>query len=83
MMNERNLEVVNQTIDQPFLTNNKTIIEYAEQHIVKKELENSAYNRINYVQLYKEMIIPVELVEAKGRERIEAFTNIEKKSLLK
>jgi len=29
------------------------------------------------------MIIPAELVGARGRERMEAFTNIEKKSLLK
>ena len=82
MMNKRNLEVVNQTIDRLFLTDNKTIIEYAEQYIVKKELENSVCDRINYVWLHKEMIIPAELVGVRGRERMEAFTNIEKKSLL-
>jgi len=52
------------------------IIEYTEQYIVEKELENSVCDRINYVWLYKEMTIPAELVGARGRERMEAFINI-------
>ena len=82
-MNDQNLEVVNLTSEMPLLMENKTIIEYAEQYIKEKNIDDAIFNQINHIRLYKEMIIPAELVRARGGERTNAYNELEKKSLLK
>ena len=82
-MNDQNLEVVNLISEIPFLIENKMIIEYAEQYIKEKNMDNTIFNQINHIRLYKEMIIPVELVRVRGRDRTKAYNKLEAKSILK
>ena len=44
IMKERKLEVVNQTIEMPFLMDNKTIIEYIEQYMKENDLDNVIFD---------------------------------------
>ena len=83
MIIERKLELVNQIIEWPFLTENKTIIKYTEQYTIEKELDTLVFDQINYIRLHKRIGFPTELVGARGRERTDGFTNLEVKSLLK
>ena len=44
MLKDRNLEVINPIIDRPFIMENKTIIEFVEQYIKEKKLENIVFD---------------------------------------
>ena len=46
-------------------------------------MDDAIFDQINYVRLYKEMIISTELVRARGGERTNAYNELKKKSLLK
>ena len=62
---------------------NKIIMEYAEQYIKEKNIDDAIFNQTNHIRLYKEMIIPAELVRARGEDRTDTYNELEKKSLLK
>ena len=44
MLKDRNLEVINPIIDRPFIMENKMIIEFVEQYIKEKKLENIVFD---------------------------------------
>ena len=83
IMNERNLEVVNSIVEILFLTENKMIMKYVGQYIKEKDMDNTIFNQINHIKLCKKIIISVELVGVRGRERTDAYNELEKKSMLK
>ena len=52
------------------------------EFIKERKLNQQSYDEINHVRMYKQMILPAEIVRARGRKLIEVFDNIEAKSLL-
>ena len=66
-----------------FLIENKMIIDYVKQYMIENDLDNIAFDQVNYVWLYKKMIIPTELVRARERDRTDAYNELEDKSILK
>ena len=49
------------------------IIDYVKQYMIENDLDNAIFNQINYIQLYKKMIISVELVRIRRRDRTNAY----------
>ena len=52
------------------------------EFVKERKLNQQSYDEINHVRMYKQMILPTEIVRARRRKLIEAFDNIEAKSLL-
>ena len=75
--------MINRSLPLPKLTENIIIIEVARQFIKEKELKVHCFDKINYIRIHKRMILPVELVGARGRKQTEICDKIEARSLLK
>ena len=58
-------------------------MDFAEQYIKESNLKVEVFDQINHVQQFKSMLIPAELVGARGRDRTDAYDNIKSKSQLK
>ena len=75
--------MINRKRLSPKITNNKIIMSIAREYVKEKDLLNGFWDEINLIRIYKKMILLLELVGVKGRCRIEAYDNVNKKSLLK
>ena len=64
------------------ITINITIIDIVLKFIVEEKIPEAGYNKINYDQLLKKIIISVELVGCHRMKRIESF-NYNNRSILK
>jgi len=81
MLCNYNLHLYNDP-NQILITNNKMIMQYAIEYLKQKELNNKTIDHINYMWLYKKMILPIELVSTSGNGQTDAFWDIEAESLI-
>ena len=79
----RDLEIINRKGDLLKITVSKMILEMAEEYIKQNKKEAKHYDQINHMRLYKQMILPIELVDYTGRIVSEAYEKDECKSVLK
>ena len=52
-------------------------------YVQRKELEKSILAPLNHVRLFKQMILPCELLGLKGEEEIKSYKEVLEKSCLK
>ena len=64
-------------------TKNKTIMDYAEEHVRCKEIGKKLLAPLNHVRLWKQMVLPCELIGLTGTKKTKACQQIESKSSLK
>ena len=70
-MQTRKIEIINN--DTLEITSNSTIIDFAQQFKTQKYLQNKLINMINHVRLFKQTILPFELVALQGNKQTETF----------
>ena len=58
----RNIQISNTDQQEVFKTKNKTMIDYVKIYIKEKEKKIEIIASLNYVRLYKKMILPCKLV---------------------
>ena len=78
MLKSRELQLINCVNDRQWISDNKTIMDYAARYIEEKELRYKTLGAINQVRICKKMILPCELtgfyrnkVMKKARELLE------------
>jgi len=79
----RNIVVINATNEIYISTKNKTIMDYAEKYVRCKEIGKNILAPLNHVRLWKQMVLPCELIGLTGTKRTKACQKIESKSSLK
>ena len=57
-------------------------MEFAANSAKEKELKNDAVDQINHIRLFKNIIIPIEIIRARGLETTEYYNKIEAKSII-
>ena len=77
------LTIVNRIQPLVKISENKTIMEQARDFVKEKELRVNCVDEINYVRLYKKILLPTELVGGRKGKQTEAYNRIDKVSLLK
>ena len=82
ILNSRQIQLVNK-FNEVKITTNKTIMQLVVEYIQQNKLKLEIFDQINYVRLYKKVILPVELIGSNGRIVTEYFKEIENKSMLK
>ena len=80
MFTKRKITIVNHKNPMPKISENKTIMNMAQEFIKEKKINENAQDEINYIQLTKKTILLLELVGMKGKARIEVCENIRAKS---
>ena len=65
------------------ITKNKTVMDYAIDYVNERYLSEKILAPINHVRLYKEMILPCELVRMEGSCKTLEFRNTNDKSCIK
>ena len=81
-MRERNIQITNNKNKSQIIKENKILIEFAAKYVKEKKLKNNMVDQMNYVRLFKNIIIPAEIVGARGLATIEYYNIIEEKSIL-
>ena len=61
------------------LTENKIITEYVLEYVKQNKLQNEVVDLINDVRIYKQAIIPAELVGARGYIILNTMTTLKQK----
>ena len=79
LLNERNLKIRTDKLRVNF-TKNPTMIDEAARHAQTNGLSEECVDQVNQVRSHKKLLLPVELVEASGKQRTEAFDKINKSS---
>ena len=78
-MENRNIQLVNNNADVTKITKNKSIMDWAKEHVAEKEDLNKVINYLNYVRIYKKMCLPCEMVGIRGNKETPAKTCVKKK----
>ena len=83
MLCSRELKIVNRTNERKWMSKNKTIMDYAIKYVNEKELDYGIVEAINHVRIFKQMILPYELVGFCGnKETKEAREVYERSSVI-
>ena len=81
-MREKSIQIVNNRGKSQIITENKTLMEFAADYAKEKELKNDVFDQINHVRLFKNIILLVEIVGARGLVTTECYDKIEVKSII-
>ena len=58
IMEKRNIQLVNDNVDVIKITKNKSMMDWAKEHVAEEKYLNKIINYLNYVRIYKKMYLP-------------------------
>ena len=58
IMEKRNIQLVNDNVDVIKITKNKSMMDWAKEHVAEEKDLNKIINYLNYVRIYKKMYLP-------------------------
>ena len=64
------------------ITENKILMEFVVEYVKEKDLKNNSIDQINYMRLFKKIILLAEIIGARGLATIEYYKIIGEKSIL-
>jgi len=76
---KRNVCIINQTEYKNIITRNEIVIDLAQKYVRSNNLNKTIIQKINIVQLWKQIYLPIELIGSKGNSKTEAYEHINKK----
>ena len=76
IMRERNIQITNDRNESQLIMENKTLMEFAAEYTKEKKLKNDLVDQINHVRLFKNIILPAEIVRARELATIECYNII-------
>ena len=76
------MKIVNNRNKNQIITENKKLMEFVAEYVKEKGLKNDSIDQINHVRLFKKIILPAEIIRARGRATIECYETIEERSIL-
>ena len=77
-MHKRKIIIVNRQDTTLLIIKNRIIIDLVQEFILQINQLSKQYNQINHVRLYKQMILPIKLLDYRERILLEAFIEQEK-----
>ena len=72
--------LINRLNEKDLITKNKTIMDYAVEYAKRENAADGEREAINYVRIYKNMILPFEVVGFRGGQETKEYRNMFEKS---